>query len=86
MPVQMSGEEFVKLMEECGITPKDLGIKSRYKNMLKKGQRRPSQLLVEKLLSLCRESGLMEPRPGFEPGTSALPGRRSTRLSYRGTS
>ena len=29
---------------------------------------------------------LMEPRPGFEPGTSALPGRRSTRLSYRGIS
>ena len=26
-----------------------------------------------------------KPRPGFEPGTSALPGQRSTRLSYRGT-
>ena len=26
----------------------------------------------------------LEPRPGFEPGTSALPERRSTRLSYRG--
>ena len=26
----------------------------------------------------------VEPPPGFEPGTSALPGRRSDQLSYGG--
>ena len=28
---------------------------------------------------------VLEPPPGFEPGTSALPGRRSTGLSYGGS-
>ena len=83
--MRLSGPEFVKLMEECGLKPKDLGITSRYKLMLKKGEKNPSELLVQKLLELCRERIGMEPRPGFEPGTSALPGRRSTELSYRGS-
>ncbi len=47
-----SGPEFVRIMELYGIRPKDLGISSRYKLMLKRGEKRPSKQLIEKLLQL----------------------------------
>ncbi len=43
---------FVQVMEEYGIKPKDLGISRNYKYLLKKGERRPSKQLVEKLINL----------------------------------
>ncbi|GAY26555.1 hypothetical protein ATG_17590 [Desulfurococcaceae archaeon AG1] len=68
----MDGSKFVELMENCGVKPKDLGIDPTYKLKLKKGERRPSKELVEKLLELCKEMR----RPGFEPGIAGSGGRR----------
>ena len=46
----------------------------------------PNSLRNAELIStLLPRRNLEKPRPGFEPGTSALPGRRSTELSYRGS-
>ena len=74
----MDGPKFVELMENCGVKPKDLGIDPTYKLKLKKGERRPSKELVEKLLDLCKDNVniAMVRRPGFEPGISGLEGRR----------
>ena len=75
----LSGPEFVKIMDEFGIKPKDLGITSRYKNMLKRGERAPSKALLEKLLSLlngtvCGSRNAAVAQPGW---SAALVRRRS---------
>ena len=85
----LSGPEFVKLMEQYGIRPKDLGITSNYKCRLAKGERKPSKELIMKLMKIIeskRSEGVgVVDRPGFEPGTSRMPTARSSRLSYRPT-
>ena len=56
----LSSPGFVRLMEEYGIKPKDLGIKPRYKLMLKRGERKPSVDLVERLYALIKEKSKNE--------------------------
>ena len=48
----ISGPEFVELMERHGIRPRDLGITPAYKAQLKRGLRRPSRQLIEKIFEL----------------------------------
>ncbi len=66
---ELSGPEFVRLMEEHGIRPSDLGIKPNYKYMLKKGERKPSRDLVLKLYKLVVNSVFSGVRgPVAQPG------------------
>ncbi len=51
----LSGPEFVALMERYGIRPKDLGITPAYKAQLKRGLRKPSKELIEKLMKIMNE-------------------------------
>jgi hypothetical protein len=90
----LSPEEFVKLVDEYGIKPSDLGISPNYLYMIRKGYRKPSRELVKRLLELIEGKGAegvapsavgVVDRPGFEPGTSRMPTERSSRLSYRPT-
>ncbi len=46
---------FLKLMEEYGIGPSDLHISRVYKNMMKKGERKPSLQLCKKLLQVIKQ-------------------------------
>ena len=47
---ELSGPEFVESMEKYRIKPKDLEISRVYKMILKRGDRKPSKELVEKLI------------------------------------
>ena len=70
---ELSGPEFVQLMEKYGIKPSELGIKSNYKNMLKHGKRKPSKQLIIKLMSLIQKiegKETMTPGGGLEPPTT----------------
>ena len=82
---EITGPEFVEIMEQYGIKPSELGISRSYKNKLKKGERKPSRQLIAKLMERIGNEKMLVDRPGFEPGTSRMPTERSTRLSYRPT-
>ena len=78
-------KKFVELMEKYDIKPRDLGITSRYKMMIRKGERKPSRELVVSLVELVNqriERVVAGPR-GFEPRTSGLGGRRSILAELR---
>ena len=77
--LNLSGSEFVQLMEKYRIKPSELGITSHYKLMLKRNERRPSRDLVIKLYKRVKEiEGELAPGGGFEPPTTGLTARRST--------
>ena len=52
LPKELSGKEFVEIMEKYGITPSELGITRSYKNKLKNGKSKPSRKLVKRLYEL----------------------------------
>jgi len=52
---EVSGHEFVKLMEKYDISPRELGITPAYMAQLKRGLRKPSRRLITKLMILCKE-------------------------------
>ena len=59
---------FVQVMEEHGIKPKDLGISRNYKYLLKKGERKPSKALIEKLYNLIYNKRARVGGPVAQPG------------------
>jgi len=89
------GPRFVELMETYGIKPAELGITSRYKHLLKYGDRHPSRDLVVRLCALiygkhgvvlpeCQpyiRAGVVDPG-GLELPTAGPAGRRSD-ISWR---
>ncbi len=52
---ELSGPEFVALMERYGIKPSQLGITPTYKLKLKKGERKPSKELIARLFSVINQ-------------------------------
>ncbi len=62
-----------------------------YKSLGKTGRltrrelRRLARLVLEEYVKRCGDAVGVVDRPGFEPGASAVRGRRSSRLSYRPT-
>ena len=76
-------------MERYGIKPKDLGIKPRYKNMLKRGERRPSKELVDRLMKLIesktKKAGNNEDNEGVGARRLAWLGRRPYEAEVRGS-
>ena len=86
---RISGPEFVELMERYGIKPMDLGIKPRYKNMLKRGERRPSKELVDRLMKLIgsktKKAGNNEDNEGVGARRLAWLGRRPYEAEVRGS-
>jgi len=73
--------QFIELVERYGIKPSDLGITSNYLYKIRKGERKPSSELYNRLVELIRkiegkfegDTPSMVDRPGFEPGTSRMP-------------
>ena len=87
----LSSPGFVRLMKEYEIKPKDLGIKPRYKLMLKRSERKPSVDLVERLYALIKEKSKNEDniiKTTGEEGARRLAwlGRRPYEAEVRGSS
>ena len=92
--MDMSGPQFVELMERFGVTPSELKITPGYKNKLKNADRRPSRELVARLcLKIiekhsvtppeCREFSRVAGPGGFEPPTAGLGERYSGDASHK---
>ncbi len=77
-PLLMDGPTFVKLMKKFDIKRQELGISRNYVYMLRKGLRKPSFEIVQRLINIIKERNYVAPGGGFEPPTTGLTARRST--------
>ncbi len=80
LDMEMSGEEFCRLMEKYRITAAMLGIDTTYKYKLCKGQRKPSKELVARLLRIIErieagEKALKEETEIIDERARSLAGR-----------